>query len=448
MEKESTNWSEMANHLANAWVEVGTQMWKNWFDLVGSVPASGTVTDPKPGAKSATQEQFAQNQELFARFIKMSFDAWKDISPKVESGGDWQQVLKKYTEQMSAQLQEFSAETSKGSQDVNYLWQIYTQEMQKFSQLWLTTLGVPVKPLDREVNRTSEPWFGLNNLYWNLLYEQNFGNLTQSPTLGVNREFTGKVLRAFNSWTDLYRGSINYQRMLAGIQIRSFEDLMQELVLLTKKGEKVDDWRQFQQLWSRIADRVFEEEFRKEDNLKIRGTFLNALNTYKPHQQELVELWLKTLNMPVRSEVDEVHKNIYELRKESKTLNKKLAHYEAIAQETEQLRSTVAEARQHDQELRQEVQTLTQKLANYEAIAQETEQLRSTVAEARQHGQELRQEVETLTQKLANYEAIAQETEQLRQEILTLKQSFAEYSATEPKAPFPFNLFNFNRNKT
>ncbi len=423
----------MANHLANAWVEAGTQMWKSWFDLVGSVPTSDTVTDAKPGAKSATQQQFAQNQELFVRLIKLSFDAWKDISPKVESGGDWQQVLKKYKEQMSAQLEEFSAETSQGSQDVNYLWQIYTQEMQKFSQLWLATLGVPVKPLD---------------LYWNLLYEQTFGKLAQSPTLGFNREFTSKVLKAFNAWTDLYRGSIDYQKVLAGIQLRSFEALMQELVLLTKNGKKVDDWRQFQKLWSRTADRVFEEEFRKEENLKIRGTFLNAINTYKPHQQELVELWLKRLNMPVRSEVDEVHKNIYELRKESKTLNKKLGNYEAIAQETQQLRNTVAEAHQNGQELRLEVETLTQKLANYKAIAQETEQLRRAVAEAHQNGQELRLEVEGLTRKLADYDAIAQATQQMQQEILALQQAFAKRGNPKKKPCFPFNLFNLKRKKT
>jgi archaellum component FlaC len=36
---------------------------------------------------------------------------------------------------------------------------------------------------------------------------------------------------------------------------------------------------------------------------------------------------MKMMNLPIRSEVDEIHKNIYELRKEVKSLKKKLAQY-------------------------------------------------------------------------------------------------------------------------
>lgn len=350
MEKETTAWSEMANNLANTWVETGTQMWKGWFALMDLAPTSDTVTELKPEFKYAA-ERFANNQELFVRFIQLSFNAWKEIFPKVEAGEDWQQVLNKYTEQMRTQLKEFSEGTLKANQDVAQLWQIYIKEMQKFSQLGTDSLGASILPLGKAITGTSAPWLELNNIYWNLLYEETFGSLIRSPILGPNRELTGKVLRAFDAWTNLYRGSIDYQVVLADIQIRSFEELMQELISSAEKGQKVDDWRQFQQIWSSVADRVFEENFCNEDNLKIRGKFLNALNSYSIQQQELMELWLKMMNMPVRSEVDEVHKNIYELRKEIKTLKKKLTKYEAISQET--------------QELRQELQALKEALGTH-----------------------------------------------------------------------------------
>jgi class III poly(R)-hydroxyalkanoic acid synthase PhaE subunit len=151
----------------------------------------------------------------------------------------------------------------------------------------------------------------------------------QSPLLGPTREFNGKLLRTFDAWVDLYRASIDYQTLLTDIQIRSFEELMKQLVTLAEKGEPIQDWRQFQQLWGRLADEVFEKAFCSENNLKVRGRFLNALNTYRIYQQDLTELWLKQINLPSRTEVDEVHKNIYELRKEVKALKKTLAKYEA-----------------------------------------------------------------------------------------------------------------------
>jgi class III poly(R)-hydroxyalkanoic acid synthase PhaE subunit len=357
MEKTTTHWSETTNHLVQTWTETGTQMWKSWFNMMGLAPTAEPADSAKPAFKFVAQ-RFTDNQELFVRFLRLSFTAWKDIFPKVESGEDWQQLLNKYTEQMRQQFDEFSRGTLKISQDAAELWQLYIKETLKFNQLWVSALTSSAGPLGKTVTGTAQPWIELNNLYWNLLYEETFGSLMQSPVLGPTRELNGKLVRAYDAWTDLYQATANYQIVLANIQIRSFEELIKELVSLAERGETVQDWRQFQDIWSRVADEVFEQEFCSEDNLKVRGQFLNALNTYRIYQQELMELWLRLMNIPARSEVDEVHKNIYELRKEVKILKKTLAKYEAFEQET--------------QELLQELRTLKQALATYGGTEQAT----------------------------------------------------------------------------
>ncbi len=333
MGNSKTQWGDMANNFANVWADTGTQMWKNWIDLMGSMPVvnpiANPVTDTKPEFKYFTQ-RFADNQELFARFFKLSFNAWTEIFPKVEAGENWQQSLNKYTDQMRKQLDDFFTGTLKVSQDAGQLWQLYLQETQKLNQLWSSALTSTLSPMSKTVTGGSESWIELNNLYWNLLYEETFGSLMQSPILGPTRELNGKMLRAFDAWTNLYRATTDFQVVLANIQVRSFEALMRELVSMAEKGEKVEDWRQFQQIWGRVADEVFAEAFCSEDNLRVRGKFLNALNTYRLYQNELMDLWMKMMNIPSRSEVDEMHKNVYELRKEVKTLKKALAKYEAL----------------------------------------------------------------------------------------------------------------------
>jgi len=299
---------------------------------MGVLPAPNLVEDAQPELKYLAQ-RFIDNQDLLMRFLKLSFKAWQDILPKVQSGKDWQAVLQTYTDQMRHQLQEFSVGSLKVSQDASQLWQLYLKETQKFSQLWTASLGSFLRPMSKAIAGTPEPWLELNNLYWNLLYEESFGSLMQSPILGPTRELTGKLLRGFDAWTNLYRSSLDYQVVLADVQVRSFEELMRVLVSKAEKGEKVEDWREFQQLWSQVADDVFAEAFCSEDNLKIRGKFLNSLNIYRQQQQALLELWMKGLNLPLRSEVDEIHKTLYELRKEVKQLKKALAKYET--QETQ-----------------------------------------------------------------------------------------------------------------
>ena len=47
--------------------------------------------------------------------------------------------------------------------------------------------------------------------------------------------------------------------------------------------------------------------------------------TYRIQQREIAEASLSLYDLPTRSEVDEAHRNIYELRKEVKALKKALA---------------------------------------------------------------------------------------------------------------------------
>ena len=229
----------MADQLMKTWTEVGTQTWKSWFDVM-ELANRNPLTDTNPGLESESiTHRFVDYQQLQLRLLKLSFNAWQDLLPKFESGEVWQQSLNNYTQKLRNQVEEFSRGTLKSSQDTTELWQLYIQEMQKFNQLWANTLGLSIKPLSKAaVTSTSEPWIELNNLYWNLLYEQAFGILMQIPLLGPSREFNGKLMRAFDAWTKLYRTSIDYQVVLAQIQMQSFEKTDARADLASGKGRK------------------------------------------------------------------------------------------------------------------------------------------------------------------------------------------------------------------
>jgi len=246
---------------------------------------------------------------------------WQGFLQLFVSREDGQHTLTHYTQQMSNQVEAFLTGTLKTSQDAAELWQMNAQEMQKLYQLWVAALGVSIKSLSQaEALKAGKPWIELNHLYWNLLYEKTLGTLSQVPLLGPNRSFNHKFMQVFDAWAQLYPTSVDYQIVLAEIQMQSLMQLMQELNSLAAKGETIKDWQQLEQLWGRIVDQVFEQAFCSEDNLKVRGKFLNAMNHYKLQQQELLEDWMNLLNLPTRSEIDEVHQSIYELRKEMKRL--------------------------------------------------------------------------------------------------------------------------------
>jgi len=210
------------------------------------------------------------------------------------------------------------------------LWQLYVKGLQKLSQLWAELLRQSLEIASRSALGDRLALSEFINLYWDI-YEKTFGSFLLSPSLGYTRELNNKLLQGFDTWINFYKASFDYQLVLVDVWVKTFEELMRELVSSQEKSETVQTWRQFLQIWSSVFDRVFAQTFGSEDALQIRGKFLNAAMTYRLQQQQLMEAFLKMNDLPVRSEVDEVHRSIYELRKEIKSLKKSLAQSQSDA---------------------------------------------------------------------------------------------------------------------
>lgn len=318
---------ETTNPMMNSWLNASTQMWKNWFELI--TPGNGNSTSGIPPQFAAFAPPFAGNQTGFNPWL-YSFNAWKDILGQFQSGLDWQKPFQNYTEDFRKQLDAFSGKPFQSGQDIADISQLWTQQLMKFNEILTAYWGAAVPALSQTASGKSQPWIELNHLYWNMLYDPLVGDKISSPTTGPTREYNAKLQKVIEAGTKFSEASIDYQLVLSEIMVRSFQGLMQKLVALAQKGEKVEDLRKFQQLYSQVTDGIFEETFLAEENLKIRGNFLNSLNYYRLQQQELMEYWMVSLNLPVRSEVDEIHRHVYELNKEVKALKKRLAKYEAM----------------------------------------------------------------------------------------------------------------------
>jgi class III poly(R)-hydroxyalkanoic acid synthase PhaE subunit len=213
--------------------------------------------------------------------------------------------------------------TVNATQNQIELWQIYIKGGQLLAQLWAESLQQSRESGSGVVDGYAGALIELNNLYWNI-YEKTLGSVLQSPSLGYSREFNNKVLESFDAGINFSKASFDYQVMLFDVWLKASEELMRKLASSEETGETVQNWQQFLQVWSSVFDRVFAQTFRSEDALEVQGNFLNSALRYRLYQQQLMEVFLKMYDLPTRSEVDEIHRSIYELRKEIKSLKKAL----------------------------------------------------------------------------------------------------------------------------
>jgi class III poly(R)-hydroxyalkanoic acid synthase PhaE subunit len=342
------DWSEYTKSMTDAWFEAQKTLWETWAEFLISKPKSSpdTAASPKtevtdvwsriaqqnmeswqssaaPIAK-ATAEQFLGVQETGLRFLEFSTRLWEAIGPQMQAGEDWTTTLEKNLEQFRNQWIQFPEVAQATTEDITSLWTQYLQQWQRFGQPWSVALQRTPEFYTRMMTGDSTAYIGLSNLYREA-YQGTFARLVASPGLGLTREFNEKFQLGFDAWVAWQLATLEYQGILSEIWDQAIKQFQEDIISLAEKGEKIETLRDFVLLWTRGAEQVFSEAFQTESYVLAQGQMLNAAMAYRVQEREIIEVFLHLYDLPTRTELDETHRRIYELRKEVKSLKAALA---------------------------------------------------------------------------------------------------------------------------
>jgi class III poly(R)-hydroxyalkanoic acid synthase PhaE subunit len=254
--------------------------------------------------------------------------AWEVLAPKMAAGEDWRSDLQGVIEQFQQSWLKLPETTAAAAQDMNQLWALYLKQWQAFGQPWDAALRQAPEYLGRILTGDSKALVGLSNLYQHA-YQDSLARLVTSPGLGLTREFNEKFQQGFDAWVAWQLATLEYQGVVNQIWEKAFEKFFQDLLSLAEKGEIIESLRDLILLWTRGAEEVFTENFRGETYVLAQGKMLNASMKYRERERAILETFLNLYNLPTRSELDEAHRRIYELRKQVKALQKAVADLQA-----------------------------------------------------------------------------------------------------------------------
>ena len=331
-------WNEQAELLTNAFTETQAKIWQSWCELFRTVPGpmvpfcSGVeqwrdLTSKGIQDWTAESEQVVKDvaqrlhvaQDTAMRFLELSLSAWKAMTPKVQSGEDWHTIFANYSTRLREQFVFSPDSMTKTVGDMTELWRLYLEEWQKLNQPWAESWRRASWHFGQAATGDGSALIKLTNLYWDA-YERTFGRLMESPSLGHTRELNEQLLKGFDAWLDFRRASFEYQVVMSETWCRSFERFIGRLVSQAEAGKPVEDLRQLLYLWLDVVDENFLGVFRSEEYIRMQGQLMNTAMTYRIHERDIVEAFLKISHVPSRSELDEAYRRIYELRKEVKEL--------------------------------------------------------------------------------------------------------------------------------
>jgi len=349
------DWTEQAEQMLKTWTEAQKNVWDSWQDLagraVGAQPkpqafamnpmewfqqSMSLWTDPAGVARDAGHQVFG-SQFSMMRNLELLSRAWQLVAPKLDAGQDWRSSLSGFTSNWFQQLTGASGDMFEMTKDTQALWQSYLSEWGPLLKPWLSSAVEATGSGHLGEMMLGKGTAGLSRL---LTMGQDdfqtgpFAGLAEIPSIGVTREHQAKLLRAFDAFVDLRKVMFKFNKLTIGALNKAVETVMEALAEKSKKGEKMHSVRDLNRLWLESADEVFTRMYASPEYLAAQRELSTAGMSFKLMQQEVIEMVLKGLNLPTRSELDDAYKTLYELRKEVKALKKAVREQAKPAMET------------------------------------------------------------------------------------------------------------------
>jgi hypothetical protein len=165
---------------------------------------------------------------------------------------------------------------------------------------------------------------------------QTFGKL-QVPALGPIREKQEKIMKGFpiyaNFYNTLVESNINFQTIFTGAMKKTYE----KLIIDAKNGITATKYKDFYNVWLDIYSDMLKEFMESSHYTSDMGKLMTNFVDFQKYNRDVIEEnILKPSNLPTKTDIDEINKDLYTLRKTLKDLDKKTNEVSKILEEYRQ----------------------------------------------------------------------------------------------------------------
>ena len=154
-------------------------------------------------------------------------------------------------------------------------------------------------------------WFSATNEV-----DQTLQRMAEGPRLADLWNVERKFIAVFNAWVAMRRHSLEHNTVMLEAWMKAAGAFAKTLNERADKGEALESWREVQALWVDTANEVLLETQRSDAFLTTQRDLLKASTDLRLAQQELAEFYSEMFGYPTRTELDDVHKTVTELRRE------------------------------------------------------------------------------------------------------------------------------------
>lgn len=329
---QANQWNDMMNKMQamnpfsmDAWKEAQnnwTNLYNQYYEML-----NGSFSNLQKDMQNGTTEDAYRNMvnvsEAFTRFSEMWMPFWKSIQDKTFNSemfkqyanpAVYQDLMDKYFGFMPEQSREYMQNMTKMMQD--NMGKMGEQGTAAYEQM-RNMMG----------NMTPAP----SEMFGNMMNNYNaFYKMMNDAAAPFTKMMTpNQHTKTMAEWNDIANRIAIYNIKNAELQYMVYnqgtkvmDNLADYVAEKVKTGEEVNSLMAVYQEWLNISDSTYVELFESQDYSKLMAE-VNAMQlTLRKDVEQQMEKYMVGLPVATRSEMDELYKTIYDLKKEVRNLEK------------------------------------------------------------------------------------------------------------------------------
>lgn len=195
-----------------------------------------------------------------------------------------------------------------------------TSGMTQFQQKWadrIEKMGRSDAPftfddLDREfINR------------WTDLYKTELRQYLNIPQIGLTRFYQERLVATLDRYNLYQAANTEFMHLLTTPVEKSFRAMQQQLAEMAENGPLPEDARSYYNLWIKTLEGHFMTLFKSPEYTETLAKTTAAMSGYVDAQQRFLEDLLQTLPVATHRDMDDLYRELYQLKKTVKRLEKR-----------------------------------------------------------------------------------------------------------------------------
>jgi hypothetical protein len=159
---------------------------------------------------------------------------------------------------------------------------------------------------------------------WVNTYKATMGKLFEMPAVGPAREKSEKMMKGFSTSVNLYAAWMDSTANFQNVFLEAMRRVRLKMAT-EKEGEISPDNKDFYELGIETYSETFKEFLKSGHFASDMGKLNSCLMDNQIYNREMLEEnYLKPMNLPTMTEIDEINKELYSLKKKVKELTSQI----------------------------------------------------------------------------------------------------------------------------